>query len=254
VIEERLAWYGRRLRAMTPAEVADRTRRTVAHRADAAMYTAARGLWRRRWQPEPASLLASDLTPAPQGLLVAERAAAVRARFPNECAELLRRADALREGRFRFFGYPEILVEDFAADVDPFSGRAWPRKHGKRVDYRRAWPSDPKWIWELNRCQDIPLLVAASLLSGEPTYADDAARRLESWIETHPPGRGIAWSSGFEAGMRAISMAVAFDGLRGSKHLPGHRAEQVIVALWQAIRWIALDPSTGSSANNHRIG
>ena len=139
-------------------------------------------------------------------------------------------------------------------DVDPFSGRAWPRKHGKRIDYRRDGPGDPKWIWELNRCQDLPLLVAAMLLSGDQRYAEVAAYRLESWIEAHPPGRGIAWSNGFEAGMRAISMAVAFDGLRGSEQLSRERAELIARALWQAVRWIERDPSTGSSANNHRLG
>ena len=239
---------------MTPAEVSDRIRRTVAHQTDAALYAVAPGLWRRRWEPEAASLLTSNLGTTPRGFLVAERAVEVRDRFPDECIALLQRADAALERRYQFFGYPETVVDDLGADLDPFSGTSWPRKHGKRIDYRRAWPSDPKWIWELNRCQDLPLLVAASLLSGERPYADAAATRLEFWIETHPPGRGIAWSNGFEAGMRAIAMAVAFDGLRGSEHLPGRRAERIVQALWQTVRWIERDPSTGSSANNHRLG
>lgn len=250
----RLAWYGRRLRAMTPAEVSDRIRRTLGHSADAALHAAAPKLWRRRWQPTTRSLLASELTTTPHGLLVAERALAVRDRFPRESGALLQQADSVLQKRFRFFGYPETVVDDLGADLDPFSGESWPRKHGKRIDYRRAWPSDPKWIWELNRCQDLPLLVAASLVSGDRRYADAAASRLESWIETHPPGRGIAWSNGFEVGIRAISFAVAFDGLRGSELLSPERAEQIARALWQAVRWIERDPSTGSSANNHRLG
>jgi uncharacterized heparinase superfamily protein len=239
---------------MTPAEVSDRIRRTLVHRTDAALHAAAPGLWRRRWEPRAQSLLTSKLGAAPRGFLVAERAVVVRDRFPDECVALLERADAVLERRFQFFGYPETTIDDLGVDLDPFSGMPWPRKHGKRIDYRRAWPRDPKWIWELNRCQDLPLLVAASLLSGDRRYADAAATRLEYWIETHPPGRGIAWSNGFEAGMRAISMAVAFDGLRGSEQLPQRRAEAIARALWQAVKWIERDPSTGSSANNHRIG
>ena len=239
---------------MTPAEVTDRVRRTLAHRTDAALYTAAPGVWRRRWRPDARSLIVSKLSTNPQGLLVAERASAVRDRFPKECAALVQRADTILERRFRFFGYPETVVEDLGRDVDPFTGKSWPDKHGKRIDYRRDGPGDPKWIWELNRCQDLPLLVAAMLLSGDQRYAEVAASRLESWIETHPPGRGIAWSNGFEVGMRAISLAVAFDGLRGSEHLFRERAEQIPCALWQAVRWIERDPSTGSSANNHRLG
>jgi len=239
---------------MTPGEVTDRVRRTVAHRTDAAQYAAAPRIWRRRWLPDQRSLLTSELSTTPQGPLVAERALAVRDRFPDECAALLQRADTILDGRFQFFGYPEVIVEDLGEDTDPFSGSSWPRKHGKRIDYRRDGPGDPKWIWELNRCQDLPLLVSAMLVSGDQRYAEVAASRLESWIESHPPGRGIAWSNGFEAGMRAISLAVAFDGLRGSEQLSRERAELIARALWQAVRWIERDPSTGSSANNHRLG
>lgn len=239
---------------MTPTEVPGRARRAIAHRVDAALFLAVPRLWRRRWQPDSWVLLASDPLAVPQGFLVPERAADIRARFPRESEALLARADALLDNRFRFFGYPEAVVADRGPDVDPFSGRSWPKRHGKRIDYRRAGSADPKWIWELNRCQDLPLLVAAWLLSGESRYAEIAAARLESWIETHPPGRGIAWSSGFEAGVRAISLAVAFDGLRGSAFLPRERAGLIVQALGQHVTWIDRDPSTGSSANNHRIG
>ncbi|MBA2296639.1 MAG: alginate lyase family protein, partial [Actinobacteria bacterium] len=124
----------------------------------------------------------------------------------------------------------------------------------KRVDFRGAEIGDPEWIWELNRCQDFPLLTAAWLVSGDDRYADAAADRLDSWIEGHPPGRGIAWSNGFEASVRAISLAVALDALRGSAHLPPERAERTLLSLWQHARWIELGRSTGSSANNHTIG
>jgi uncharacterized heparinase superfamily protein len=239
---------------MTLGEITDRSRRTLAHGTDAALYRVAPRLWRRRWLPDPRSLLSSELTSTPRGILLPERALAVRDRFPRECEALLRRADAVVEHRFRFFGYPETVIDDPAADVDPFTGRSWPTKHGKRVKFRQGGAGDPKWIWELNRCQDLPLLVAAWLLSGEARYAAFAAERLEKWIETHPPGRGIAWSNGFEAGMRAISVAVAFDGLRGSDQLSRERAELVARSLWQTVTWIERDPSIGSSANNHRIG
>ena len=239
---------------MTLTEVAGRARRDLAHRVDAALFLAAPGLWHYRWWPDSHALLASNPVVVPQGFLLPERAAEIRARFPRESDALLVRADALLDSRFRFFGYPEVVVADRGADLDPFSGSSWPRRHGKRIDYRREGPGDPQWIWELNRCQDLPLLVAAWLLSAESRYAEVAAARLESWIETHPPGRGIAWSSGFEAGIRAISLAVAFDGLRGSEFLPRARAERIVLALGQHVTWIDRDPSTGSSANNHRIG
>lgn len=244
----------KRLRAMTPAEVLSRAGRTFRHRIDAAMFVAAPGLWRRTWEPGAQALLRSRPAAAPRGFLTAARAADVRMRFPRESEDLVARADLLLEDRYRFFGYGEIVPPDRFLDRDPFTGCLWPDKHGKRIEHRYGEYGDPKWIWELNRCQDLPVLVAGWLLSGDRRYASAAAERLERWIRTHPPGRGIAWSNGFEAGVRAISLTVTIDALRGSPFLPPEREALALRALWQHVRWIERDPATGSSANNHRIG
>jgi hypothetical protein len=164
------------------------------------------------------------------------------------------RADALMAGTIRFFGYPEVCVEDASGERDPFTGRRWPPRHGKRIDYRHQATGDPKWIWELNRCQDLPVLAAAWLLTGRDRYGEAASKRLLAWIESHPPGRGIAWSNGFEAGIRGISLATTVDALRGADFLSSTEQVSALRALWQHARWIDRDPSTGSSANNHRIG
>jgi uncharacterized heparinase superfamily protein len=190
------------------------------------------------------------------GFLRPDRAAELRERLPAEAAALLARADKLVDGRFQFFGYPEVQVDrdQREHDVDPFTKRRWPTSHAKRIDYRRGAPGDPKWIWELNRCQDLTVLAAAGLVSGSGRYGAAARERLLSWIESHPPGRGIAWSSGFEAGIRAISLAATIDAFRGSGVLSADEQAETLRALWQHGRWIERDPSTGSSANNHRIG
>jgi uncharacterized heparinase superfamily protein len=137
---------------------------------------------------------------------------------------------------------------------DPFTKRAWPARHAKFIDYRHAAIGDPKWIWELNRCQQLPMLVQAWLLTEDARFAEEALERMESWISQQPPGRGIAWSSGFEAGIRGISFALAFDALRGYQSLDHERASSCLRTLHQHAKWIRLDPSTHSSANNHRIG
>ena len=152
------------------------------------------------------------------------------------------------------FGYPEVRLERPESDVDPFSGYVWPDRHGKRLDYRRVRTADPKWAWERNRCQELPLLVACWLLADDERYGRAAAARMLAWIDAHPPGRGIAWSNGFEAGMRVCSLAVAFDALRGAGFLGRAETSTVLRAIWQPGRWIECDPSLGSSANNHRLG
>jgi uncharacterized heparinase superfamily protein len=252
---EQLTWYARRLHAMSPREVAERSRRTVAHRIDAAMFRIARQAWTARWEPSAQALLRTASPGAARGFLRRERASELWARLPTEADALVEHAENMIEGTFRVFGYPDVCVDDTRQhDLDPLTGRQWPPHHAKRIDYRRRAPGDPKWIWELNRCQDLPVLAAAWLLSGRTRYGEAAAKRLLSWIDSHPPGRGIAWSSGFEAGIRAISLATTIDALRGSDLLSPAQQATALRALWQHARWIERDPSTGSSANNHRIG
>ena len=254
VVPERLAWYARRLRAMPPREVVERSGRWVRHRSDAASYARARRIWRARWEPDLASVLRADPLGLPTGFLLRERAVGLRQRFPDEIRALRARAELSIENRIRFFGYPEVVVHDLRTDTDPFTGRRWASRHGKRVGYRHGAPGDPKWIWELNRLQELPLLVAAWLACDDPTYARAASDRMSSWIGSHPVGRGIAWSSGFEAAVRAISLAMTLDALRGTEFLSEERRTSGLRSLWQHARWVEGDPSTGSSANNHRIG
>lgn len=165
---------------------------------------------------------------------------------------LTARADEILGGQTRALGTVVHRPAD-SVGIDPITGYAWPATHGKRVDFRSA-PANPKWIWELERCQDLQVLTAAWLLSEDGRYAEAAASAFERWVATHPPGRGIAWPNGFEAGVRAISLALSFDALSATASLSRRLHAAGLGTLWQHGRWIERDPSTHSSANNHRIG
>jgi len=250
-----LGWRFRRLRAMSAGEVVARARRTALHRWDALAYQGAKPLWRRAWSPRGRDVDFDRAPSAPLGFLTHERARFVQARDPGAAELLIAKADEILSGSYQYFGYPAArLSEPVDFDFDPLSRQSWPRRHGKRIDYRLAEFGDPKWIWELNRLQELPLLAAASLLGGDERYAARGVELARRWIATSEPGRGIAWSNGFEAGMRSISLAVFLDAMRGSPLLDKSSAEQIVVSLWQHVRWIARDPSTHSSANNHLIG
>jgi hypothetical protein len=192
---------------------------------------------------------------APVGFLTSARAAGAEGGHQTELDELVNAATKVLDGRLTFLGYPEVVCgAPFSYLLDPFSGREWPLRHGKRLDYRRAEYGDPKWIWELNRCQFLPLLVEAWLVTDDDRFADRATSEMLNWIRQNPPGRGIAWSNGFEAGLRALSLAVAFDGLRPLPTFTVNARRLVLGSLAQHARWIHRDPATHSSANNHRIG
>ena len=191
----------------------------------------------------------------PIGFLTLERGVALAAQDPAGAAAIVARADSVLRGEVSFFGYSTVVLPLVGRDyaLDPITGFRWPDRQGKRINYRIS-SSDPKWIWELNRCQETPILVQAWLVTGDRAYAEAATSLMLDWIARQSPGRGIAWTSGFEAALRAISLATAYDGLAAVPEFELALREPVLRALWQHARWIERDPSTHSSANNHRIG
>jgi hypothetical protein len=252
-IRGRAAWYARRLRAMDAGEVVARAGRQATHLADAAAWHVAPPLWRRTWMRSDARILNGEIRKTPRSFLTRERVLGLRERFPMRADAIVEAAEEADAGSVRFFGYPDVRLSrpiDFR--LDALTRRTWPDRHGKLIDYRSGGPGDPKWIWELNRLQHLPLLVEAWLLTAEERFAKQAARQSLDWVASQPPGRGIAWSSGFEAGIRALSLGLTFDALRGQ--LTDEQARVVLRALDQHARWILRDPSTHSSANNHAVG
>ena len=245
-------WHLRRLRAMSTGEIGARVAREVRHRVDDLEWRAAPGLWRRRWSPPR---LHDGLIARPLGFMTAERARVLTELDAAGAAMIVARADAVLTGDTSTVGYPITVSQLGGRDlaVDPVSGFFWPNDHGKRLDFRDS-PANPKTIWEVNRCQELPVLAAASLVSGDPRYEEAAASTLLQWLEHQVPGRGIAWANGFEAGIRAISLALAYDAIAARQDLEDRLREPVIGSLWEHARWIERDPSTHSSANNHRIG
>jgi hypothetical protein len=241
---------------MRPPEVALHARRAVSHRLDAVGWSVARAVWRRRWEPSDRRLVDGANHPeAPLGMLSAERVSALAATLPAEVEALVEHAERWLDGRIPVLGYGEIEVRAAGPglDRDPVSGRPWPASHGSLIDYRHDTPGDPKLIWELNRCQELPLLVLAWRATNDARFRDHAADRLLAWIEKHPPGRGIAWANAFEPALRALSLAVAFDGLRGESVAADHR-RTIRRALWQHGRFVSANLSRFSSANNHLVG
>jgi Heparinase II/III-like protein/Heparinase II/III N-terminus len=250
----RLGWYLRRLQAMSPAEITLHLRRAAGYRWQAVAWNVARPLWRRAWEPPIDRLVARDEIPPSALFLSSGRVESVRGVLGDRSTHIVMEAERRMDGRVVLFGHPEVILgPERRFDCDPLSGMPWPDRHGRLIDYRLASPGDPKLVWEVERCQELPLLALASLLSGELRFADAAASRLCAWLASHRPGRGIAWANAFEPAMRAISLAIAFDALRGHELLSGEVGHAMARRLWQHGRWIIHDRSRYSSANNHLL-
>jgi hypothetical protein len=236
----RLAWTTARFRAMPAREPLERLRQG----ADAR-------LGRVGSLPAPARRPVA----APGRLLTSERSILLRRKLPEVAAQLVCTARRRAAGEFALLGYPaEVLGRPIAWDLDARSGRRWPRRHGMLTDYRHDPLGDPKWAWELNRLQHIPLLLAAWLVDGDGRLADVAVADLTGWVESDEPGYGIAWANGFEPGLRAMSMALSIDALRSDQDRLAGCFRPVVDSLSRHIAWVEQFPSLHSSANNHRLG
>ena len=174
-------------------------------------------------------------------LLDQDRASRIATERPAEVNALIDQADRFLAGERVYFGYPSAnigAVVDW--NYDPLTDYRWPAVAGSRIDHRVA-RSDPKWIWELNRLQHLPVLAQAWLFTGESRYAEMAFDHLDSWLDQNPVGTGIAWRGAFEAGVRAISVAIALQGLRNSPAMttravspsgPDARRERPLLLAW----------------------
>ncbi|MEX2556606.1 MAG: alginate lyase family protein [Actinomycetota bacterium] len=240
---------------MAPAEIALHVRRAAGYKSEALVWRLARPGWRRAWEPTLERIVSRQATPGSSLLLGASRVNAVREALVDAEETIVMEAERRLEGQVTVLGHPELrLGRERVFDCDPLSGIPWPDRHGRLIDYRLASPGDPKLVWELERCQELPLLALAALLTDDPRFADAAASRLHAWLAGHPPGRGIAWANAFEPAIRAVSLAVAFDALRGHSLMTGEAERGVVRGLWQHGRSIVRDLSRHSSANNHLVG
>jgi hypothetical protein len=243
-------WFLRRLRSMSVQETAWRATRGVV--------SAVRPVWHAP---------ASDVVPDWDAMLAGFRSGTDRPVFfdrgrvrrvaaaqPGHRSAVIAAADEAVRGRHRFFGYDAAqLAETVDWNLDAVSGFRWPSIDSSRIDYRNI-QADVKWIWELNRLQHLSWLAQAWLLTGEQRYSHAAFDQLDSWLQQCPPGTGIAWRNAFEAGVRAVSVALSLQGFRDSPDLTTDRFRRIAQMLESSASMCWTDRSRFSSANNHLIG
>ena len=251
----RLAWYAGRAARMSGREIiwrAARVGRTLTgrdglrERSDARILTGSAD-----WDALLRSFVAADTRPL---LLDRDRAQRIAMRRPAEVGQLIAEANRILAGEHAYLGYPTVnLGPTVDWNFDPLTCYRWPTTSASRLDHRVAG-SDPKWIWELNRLQHLPVLAQTWLVTGDDRYAERAFEHLDSWLDQNPVGSGMAWRGAFEVGIRAISVAVALQGLRTSPALTAQRYRRAVRMLDASARHCWHGRSRFSSANNHLIG
>lgn len=251
-----LDWYVGRAATMSPAELIWRAWRfttdmTGISRPHARADSSTLGVAAPNWT----ALLQAFRTGTGRPILLDQtRADRIATRYPAQVKELLAEADRLLGGERTYFGYPTIDVgAQIDWNYDPVVGYRWPSVAGRRINHRRA-SADPKWIWELNRLQHLPLLAQAWLFAGDDHFADAALDQIDSWMDQNPVGTGIAWRGAFEAALRGMSVAVAAQGLRTASSMTAARHRRIVRMLDASARYCWSGRSLHSSANNHLIG
>ncbi|NUL82944.1 MAG: alginate lyase family protein [Armatimonadetes bacterium] len=239
-----LRWKMRRLLAMSPSEIAVRAARAA----------------RDRLSPLPKESpheTAERLLRRPAIEIVREQAQ----RLPNDfsalssesLARLVQEADALLEGRWRFFGYDVQFDNPPNWRKNYASGQEWPDQSAKTLDYRRIdLAGGVKYVWEPSRGGPLVRLAQAYAVTGDEKYAQTCATWFENWIQTNPRGHGIHWTSALEHGIRAFAWLYAWAWISRSNVAIDH--ESIAGALLQHGEFIDRHLSVGSSANNHVLG
>lgn len=228
-------WYARRLAAMSPAETAHR----VAERRRRRRF--------RSYELRAPSWLGDAVPALP---LVRERLATAT---PEDLLLWRAHARLVSEGRLTLLGARWPSWEDSPDwNLDPVTGSRWPQTYCFDVDFRHgSGLDDVKYVWELHRLQYLQPIAAVAMMDGDGEAAQLCARHLDSWLRANPPGRGVAWASGIELGLRAISMLVVTSAI--GNRLPAPVARRLSGSLLAHAEWIEAFPSRYSSANNHRI-
>ncbi|CAN7661032.1 heparinase II/III-family protein [Devosia sp. LjRoot16] len=242
----KLGWYINRLRSMEPAEVLHRLGEAAKQRISKGRHEG----WAR--YPAPQTLTTLPTLPGLRDRL-AGADEATRAAIAAAAASTL-------AGRFSALGrdWPaRDAAELFPQSLwrfDPVTSGAWPgpEAYALEIDFRHDGSrGDIKYVWEFNRLQWLVPLAADLLLTDNAGALAALEAAIASWHAANPPFRGVAWASGIEVALRAISLIVVAS-LAGDSLSPG--ARRMIGEILAASRfWLPRFPSRFSSANNHLV-
>ena len=101
--------------------------------------------------------------------------------------------------------------------VDFRSGYRWdPSKYyPSSRKYTEAKAADIKLPWELSRCQHLPMLSIAFLLTDKKEYAMEVYYQITDWITNNPLCMGPNWNCPMDVAIRVSNWFVALEALEG---------------------------------------
>lgn len=243
----RLGWYARRLAVMERGEIRHRIREQMERRA-ARRET---GGWAAFTVPGARPMPLPLFAPLFDGELAAPVA-----------AQLAVAAEKFRSGRLRLLNrdWPQTILDQsgrIAPEVwtlDPVSGTRWPGAEVSAfdIDFRfEGGHRDVKYVAEANRLHFLTAPAIHARRTRDEALAHAVLGSVLSWMEANPPGRGVNWYSGIEAGYRLVSLASVVSAL--DPWIDAATGERLASFVAAHATWLARFPSLFSSANNHLV-
>lgn len=252
-----LKWYYRRLKAMSPSEVAWRIQSFLRDNSDKLFIS-------RRQQPRKLeTLLNKNANDAGSGFHVVDLNINGKPLLKDDNnvetmrnKSLLERAGKVMDNRLCFFDLKDKHLGDPVIwNRDHKLGKDTPMVFSSSLDYRDVGEAgDCKYVWEPNRHHQLVILTRAYRLSGDMRFAEAAAEQIDSWLRQNPYGLGMNWRSGLELGVRLINWVWTIDIIREAKVISGELYIRLIDSISRHIWEIDRKYSRGSSTNNHLIG
>ena len=187
-------------------------------------------------------------------------AVALAARNRNECPgapEIQSEAARIRNGDWSVFGTPfrpgRPSTTVWAAH--PLSGKQLELKPWPRLRYLDGeLGGDVKYVWELNRHNQLLRLAQDWFLAHNVDSANALAVWLDEWMEGNPPGWGINWASSLEVAYRAIAWCWIAALTADAPIWTEARRSRFFWGLWHHGRHIERFDSVHHSPNTHLTG
>lgn len=252
-----LTWYVKRLKTMSPGEIAWRVKSALREVGDryrfaVGAYPSFNGNGARSEVPGGCvpGFQVSDLE---SGEWNTSEASVEEQAWRDR---LVRRADLIAGHRLSFLNLTDCHLGDpIDWNRDHRSGKRAPMDFAPSIDYRDfSVTGDCKLVWEPNRHHHLVVLARAYRATGDSKYASAVVEQLESWLAQCPFGRGMNWRSPLELAIRVINWVWAMDLVADSPVVTSVFRASVRRAVGLHLWEIARKYSQGSSANNHVIG
>lgn len=241
-----VGWYARRLRRMSPVEMAGRSVDEV-RRMAWARYQVLPGAT----VVPPPGLRGDRAFPTPLPVGAVEQVSA------DAAASVIAAADRILAGEWSLLGTvrPDIAEPDWF--LDPVTGRRAPQQRlAFRIDHRdESTTGNVKAVWELSRHHHLTVLASAWWLTGDEKYAEVVDEQLRSWWAENPFLSGVHWTSGIELGVRLVSWAWVRRLLHEWPKVQDLFEDnpEALAQIWWHQKYLAAFRSRGSSANNHVV-